>query len=362
MISVIEELKEIDLINVFSIKNLKSSHKHIFEIFSYLLHFSIFDWKSFKENLNLYELKYKMQTIDFSKYEHDRINNILNKISHNKVICNEIFDNTFISINIFFKWIKATLKVYLFEYQNETQNLMNKKADLNLKPLKSRISPKIINNNVLFKTSNGFSNFKSTFDFEKAGNNDCLTTLSKNSNTLTQSGKSANKKIIITNTREETQSTHHNDEHLKIKENGVNQNVYINEYASVETSINSTRKSSRPQKDNKPTNLPVILHEKNLKLGPFTVKKVIRNDDNFIPLMNTGNYLQLKKAFDLDKLTLKNKQAKAKVLQNYIEEIDSKGKKKLKLKNLEDLAEVVIKGNIRKIEPNYYKKFCENLE
>jgi len=405
MISIIETLKEIDLINIFTLKKLNSSHKHIFEIFSYLLHYSVFDWNRFKDSLNLFELKYKMQSADFTKYEPDRMNIILNKISNNKIISKELFDNSYDAINIFFKWIKATVKVYLYQYQNDffkTNTKVNKKLQI---PKNTKIkitSSKIINNNLLFKTSNGFSNIHSN-GFSNQNNvtkypYENNTKIKKLANSTDTKDFQNNIIATVTNTRSDTIPNANNTNTTNLTKNAINDeiskmnytnnnnttnnsnyskekpiknnNVYITEYINVDTSFNDN--INELQKTNTKTNksnsnlLPKLkqtVHETSLKLGKIQERvRVKRNDDNFINLMNAGNFLQLKKAFDIEKASYyKEKYNRALVTQNYIEEIEKKGKKKVKLKNLDDLTEVIVNGAMTKLDQNFYKKFLDNL-
>jgi len=346
-----------------------------------------------------------MQSADFTKYEPDRMNIILNKISNNKIISKELFDNSYDAINIFFKWIKATVKVYLYQYQNDffkTNTKVNKKLQI---PKNTKIkitSSKIINNNLLFKTSNGFSNIHSN-GFSNQNNitkypYENNTKIKKLANSTDTKDFQNNIIATVTNTRSDTIPNANNTNTTNLTKNAINDeiskmnytnnnnttnnsnyskekpiknnNVYITEYINVDTSFNDN--INELQKTNTKTNksnsnlLPKLkqtVHETSLKLGKIQERvRVKRNDDNFINLMNAGNFLQLKKAFDIEKASYyKEKYNRALVTRNYIEEIEKKGKKKVKLKNLDDLTEVIVNGAMTKLDQNFYKKFLDNL-
>ena len=312
-----------------------------------------------------------MQNVDFSMYDAERINLILNKISNNKIISNEIFDNSFVAINIFFKWIKSTVKVYLHTYQNDNgRTNVIKKIKVTKKT--NTNSSKIINNNLLFRTSNGSSGFTQVtkYPFESSSNSIHNSNYHTSLEFKSLKDKEINPQILITNTRLNTNTntfTHPNtqDDYSKLSQYHITEQLYITEYANVDTSINNISKSKPKSIGSKLHHLPLIpkLHETSLKLGKFEKKKLIRNDDNFIQLMNAGNFIQLKKAFDMEKKNYyMEKEKRVKVTQDYVEEIEKRSKKKIKLKDLGDLSDAVMKGALTKIDENFYKKFLNSSE
>jgi hypothetical protein len=128
----IDDINEDDIIDIMSIKKLQSFYRHILEVYSYLIGEPYFDWRIFKEKLNLHETKFKMANVNYKIFNKRNINFHLNKISKNKILSNES-NKLPDGILKIFRWVKSILKIYLYKYQE-------KKAKENDERLRSKFS------------------------------------------------------------------------------------------------------------------------------------------------------------------------------------------------------------------------------
>jgi hypothetical protein len=110
---------EEQITDVISHKKLLSNEKHILEIFTYFLGYKYFDWKHFRENFNLYDLKIRIEKIEYNKISKKKINLFLNRICRNKSI-EKAFKNNFNDngMEIIFDWVRCQIKIFIFLYQN----------------------------------------------------------------------------------------------------------------------------------------------------------------------------------------------------------------------------------------------------
>ena len=96
-------------------KKLLSNEKHILEIFTYFLGYKYFDWKHFRENFNLYDLKIRIEKIEYNKISKKKINLFLNRICRNKSI-EKAFKNNFNDngMEIIFDWVRCQIKIFIY--------------------------------------------------------------------------------------------------------------------------------------------------------------------------------------------------------------------------------------------------------
>ena len=134
---IFQNLTEDRLEDLLSHKKLLSHEKHLLETMSYILGYESFDWNMLKKILNIFELKTKMQNIDYSKIKKKRINILLGKL------CRSDRFNKFLNMNDFcdsgfefiYEWVKVQLKIYFYLYQNKHQKFYN-----NIKSSKSMVN------------------------------------------------------------------------------------------------------------------------------------------------------------------------------------------------------------------------------
>lgn len=117
--TLVEDLCEEDITDILSIQKLISVYKHIFEIFSYLIGEAYFEWKLFKEKLNLHEVKLRMSNVNYANFNQRMVNCFLNKISKNKKFSEEFVRRSHGGISKFFRWVKAVLKIYIYKIQQK---------------------------------------------------------------------------------------------------------------------------------------------------------------------------------------------------------------------------------------------------
>ena len=118
---IFENLTEERINDLLSHKKLLSNEKHLIETMSYILGYESFDWNMFRKIINLYDLKTKMQNINYSRLKKRRINILLSQL------CRSDKFNNFLNMNDFgdsglefvYEWIKAQLKIFFYLYQNK---------------------------------------------------------------------------------------------------------------------------------------------------------------------------------------------------------------------------------------------------
>jgi hypothetical protein len=115
---ILDDFNEDDIIDILSIKKLQSFYRNILEVFSYLIGEPYFEWRIFKEKLNLHEAKFKMANVNYKNFNKRTINFHLNKISKNKVLSSESYKLRDGILKIF-RWVKSILKIYLYKYQEK---------------------------------------------------------------------------------------------------------------------------------------------------------------------------------------------------------------------------------------------------
>ena len=158
---------EEQITDVISHKKLLSNEKHILEIFTYFLGYKYFDWKHFRENFNLYDLKIRIEKIDYKKISKKKINLFLNRICRNKSIENA-FKNNFNDngMEIIFDWVRCQIKIFIFLYQNR---LISYKTTINDFYKKNNNEFKSKTNNNFYKDSKkyieDYSTNKNNIDF-----------------------------------------------------------------------------------------------------------------------------------------------------------------------------------------------------
>ena len=143
---ILENLNEERLQDLLSHKKLFSHERHLMETMTYILGYESFDWNMFKKILNLYELKTKMQLIDYSKIKKRRINILLGQLCRSDKINNFLHMNDFSDsgLEFIYEWVKAQLKIYFYLYQNKK----------------------------ILKTQNRIQISKSTYNFDNLNNNE----------------------------------------------------------------------------------------------------------------------------------------------------------------------------------------------
>jgi hypothetical protein len=158
--TIVDDLSEEDVTDILSIQKLISVYKHIFEIFSYLIGEAYFEWRLFKEKLNLHEVKLRMSNINYASFNQRMINCFLNKISKNKKFSEEFVRRNQGGISKFFRWVKAVLKIYIYKAQQKIKkNSENENGNNNINHAN--------NSHVSMFSSNAISRLSKTEILEK---------------------------------------------------------------------------------------------------------------------------------------------------------------------------------------------------
>ena len=146
---IFESLNEDRINDLLSHKKLLSHEKHLIETMAYILGYESFDWNMLRRIINLYNLKTKMQNVNYSRIKKKRINLLLSQL------CRSNKFNRFLKMNDFcdsglefiYEWVKAQLKIFFYLYQNKKINkLQSSKSMINI------MSQNGINNNKENKT------------------------------------------------------------------------------------------------------------------------------------------------------------------------------------------------------------------
>ena len=148
---IFENLTEERINDLLSHKKLLSHEKHLIETMSYILGYESFDWNMFRKIINLYDLKTKMQNINYSRLKKRRINILLGQL------CRSDKFNKFLNMNDFcdsglefvYEWIKAQLKIFFYLYQNKKlMKTQNSKSSINLIEYNTYDGSNKIDNNI----------------------------------------------------------------------------------------------------------------------------------------------------------------------------------------------------------------------
>ena len=131
---IFESLNEDRINDILSHKKLLSHEKHLIETMAYILGYESFDWNMLRKIINLFNLKTKMQNVDYSRIKKKRINSLLSQL------CRSTRFNRFLKMNDFcdsglefiYEWVKTQLKIYFYLYQSKKLN--------KLQPSKSMIN------------------------------------------------------------------------------------------------------------------------------------------------------------------------------------------------------------------------------
>ena len=156
-----EELTEDHIYSIIAIKKLNFTYKHIAELFSYLLDaVLVFDWKRFRNNLNIYETKFKMCNVQFDKINYKILCNILNKITKDKHFTGEYLQDKEIGMYLIFQWIREVLKVFFYLEKQKKKSLSESEAkrfksskEEYRQKIKDKKKPKVINLELNFEVS-----------------------------------------------------------------------------------------------------------------------------------------------------------------------------------------------------------------
>ena len=243
---IFQNLTEDRLEDLLSHKKLLSHEKHLLETMSYILGYESFDWNMLKKILNIFELKTKMQNIDYSKIKKKRINILLGKL------CRSDRFNKFLNMNDFcdsgfefiYEWVKVQLKIYFYLYQNKHQKFYN-----NIKSSKSmvNIANYDLNSNSNKITPNISEENDNIINSSKYNKN------KKNENIL---NKNKNKLEIMDNI---TFKNSTNLETIINSNNSINNN--INNNISNNISNNSYNNNSNNKSNILITSLPYIMND-----------------------------------------------------------------------------------------------------
>ena len=131
-----QNINDSHIASIISINKIISTHRHVLELFSYLTNGDfIFNWEKFRNELNIYETKYKMSHVQYEKINLKILSNILNKTMKDKNFSKEYFKEKEIGIYLLFKWIREVLKVF-FYLEKQKNNSLEKN---------------IVNNNIILR-------------------------------------------------------------------------------------------------------------------------------------------------------------------------------------------------------------------
>ena len=146
---IFESLNEDRINDLLSHKKLLSHEKHLIETMAYILGYESFDWNMLRRIINLYNLKTKMQNVNYSRIKKKRINLLLSQLCRSNKFSRFLKMNDFCDsgLEFIYEWVKAQLKIFFYLYQNKKINkLQSSKSMINI------MSQNGINNNKENKT------------------------------------------------------------------------------------------------------------------------------------------------------------------------------------------------------------------
>ena len=141
-----DSLEETQINDLLSHKKLLSNEKHLVEAMDYFLGVENLDWNTFKMTFNLYEVKKKMNEIDYSKIKKKKINVLLGQLCRGESIESFLTNNDFSDsgMEFVYEWVKCQMKIYFYLYQNKKRKKKVNKDIKNNTNIKGFNSTKII--------------------------------------------------------------------------------------------------------------------------------------------------------------------------------------------------------------------------
>ena len=111
-----DSLEETQINDLLSHKKLLSNEKHLVEAMAYFLGVENLDWNTFKITFNLYEVKKKMNEIDYSKIRKKKINILLGQLCRGESIESFLTNNDFSDsgMEFVYEWVKCQMKIYFY--------------------------------------------------------------------------------------------------------------------------------------------------------------------------------------------------------------------------------------------------------
>ena len=132
---IFESLNEDRINDLLSHKKLLSHEKHLIETMAYILGYESFDWNMLRRIINLYNLKTKMQNVDYSRIKKKRINLLLSQLCRSNKFSRFLKMNDFCDsgLEFIYEWVKTQLKIFFYLYQNKKINkLQTSKSMINI--------------------------------------------------------------------------------------------------------------------------------------------------------------------------------------------------------------------------------------
>ena len=299
-------------------KKLLSNEKHILEIFTYFLGYKYFDWKNFRENFNLYDLKIRIEKIEYNKISKKKINLFLNRICRNKSI-EKAFKNNFNDngMEIIFDWVRCQIKIFIYLFQNKlisyksTTNDFYKKSKTNnnfYKDSKKYIEDNSTNkNNIDFTVTNWIKENENQNDTENVLKNKISNQINRNtsiSDMLYNESKNSNKI--------NSQNLKNNLNNLLVTSlpivNNNNNNKKNSKFNSTKYSLNSNKtilyKKMQFDKNNIIQQYANIIPKKqniNLNVEDFIENHIKREEQivEMLPLLKYRTFHQMRQFYNL---------------------------------------------------------------
>ena len=297
-------------------KKLLSNEKHILEIFTYFLGYKYFDWKHFRENFNLYDLKIRIEKIEYNKISKKKINLFLNRICRNKSI-EKAFKNNFNDngMEIIFDWVRCQIKIFIYLFQNKlisyksTTNDFYKKSKTNnnfYKDSKKYIEDNSTNkNNIDFTVTNWIKENENQNDTENVLKNKISNQINRNtsiSDMLYNESKNSNKI--------NSQNLKNNLNNLLVTSLPIvnNNNKKNSKFNSTKYSLNSNKtilyKKMQFDKDNIIQQYANIIPKKqniNLNVEDFIENHIKKEEQivEMLPLLKYRTFHQMRQFYNL---------------------------------------------------------------
>jgi hypothetical protein len=318
-------LNDDDITDMVSIPKLISVYRHIFEIFSYLVSEPYFDWRQFKDKLNLHEIKLKMSNVNYKSFSSKMINNFLNKISKNKKF-NAMFFSEENGISKVYKWIKAVLKICLYKIQNKDKETIKLKE------------PNIIKN-----INYTINSIHSTNRFSKLSKTDII-------------GERKNKVVEIKLDQMTRKSSVEDglNSMMSMFNSNRSSNVFCTAISKNTSQIYSIKKEYKKPSLVEPI-LPVV-KKKVVKLNVNVIEDKIKKEEKTLdqlPLLRYKTYNQLRKFFD----RLRNDRNK-RTNDEYDDLEEFKEKNQL---DMEKIITILNREQLKRVDSKKLEKFINNL-
>lgn len=276
-------------------KKLKIKQKNILEIFCFLVNILFSDFKTFKQNLDYFSLKFKMDKFldNSSNFSKNKINTFLNVLSNFNESYQEYESTEWVELLL--NWIKAAIKIVLYNFNEFKKE--KEKCNLNEKKLTKGVDSNFSSNRLTLENCS-FSKIK-VLEFPENNNNLIINP----EDMICTSTEAINKKEVLQNNITPKLSYNTNKHNflltqIPLDQTNKHKKSFTNEY--LNNNYNNINNKKEEVEDLRNTKEHVVSMNTNFKFNCNDIKKekynlLLQN----VPFMKNKTFHQLRQYFHM---------------------------------------------------------------